>query len=78
MNEKRLILSIAYKECMKKLDKLNKKINSLSEKLAGMDDSNCTVKKRAHMRSNLSINCEERDRWQNRIDIIDRWMKELG
>ena len=78
MNEKRLILGIAYKECMKKLDKLNKNIDSLSDKLAKMDDSNSTVKIRAHKRATLSTNCEERDRWQNRIDIIDRWMKELG
>ena len=78
MNEKRLILGIAYKECVKKLDKLNKNINSLSDRLAKMDDSNSTVKKRAHWRATLSTNCEERDRWQNRIDIIDRWMKELG
>lgn len=77
MNEKRFILSIAYKECTKKLNKLNENIDSLSYKLSKMDDNNSTVKIRAHRRANLSTSCEERDRWQSRIDIIDRWMKEL-
>lgn len=77
MNEKRFILSIALKECMRNVDKLNKNINALSDKLSKSDDSNSTAKRRAHRRMTLSIDCEERDRWQNRIDIINKWMKEI-
>ena len=77
VNERKMILNIAYIECDKKVTKLNKKINSLSDKLSKLDDSNSTVKRRAHIRMTLSIDCEERDRWQNRIDIINKWMKEI-
>ena len=77
VNERKMILNIAYIECDKKVAKLNKKINSLSDKLAKLDDSNSTVKARASQRATLSIECAERDRWLYRIDIINKWMKEI-
>ena len=77
MNEKRFILSMAEDICQRKVAKENKDIDKLSSKLAELNDSNSSVRKRAGIRSMLSTTCEERDRWQNRIDIINKWMKEI-
>ena len=77
MNEQRFILSVALKECEKKAGALNKRKDILSYRLGLMDDSNSSVRQRAGLRSSLSTVCEERDRWQNRIDIINKWMKEI-
>ena len=77
MNEKRLILNLAREACMIKAVKTINTIDSISDKLSKLDDQNSSVKVRAAKRTALSIKCEERDRWLNRIEIIDHWLKEI-
>lgn len=77
MNERRFILHLALKECTKKRDQVQKRVDKLSDQLFHLNDHNSTVRRRANMRVSLSTACEERDRWQNRVNEIEKWMGEL-
>ncbi|PSL41727.1 hypothetical protein B0H94_11840 [Salsuginibacillus halophilus] len=74
--QRRLILSIARKTCVKELEKSQKKVQKASDKLAGMSVEDTTQRARANQRIKLDTECEERDRWQGRIDEIDMWVGE--
>ncbi|PEJ56078.1 hypothetical protein CN692_19140 [Bacillus sp. AFS002410] len=81
MNEtvfKRLfILNMSKQAIEKKFAQVNIKIKNQSDKLFLMDDNNSTVRRRAAARASLSTLCEERDRWQCRLDEIAKWMDEI-
>jgi hypothetical protein len=77
MNEKYFIPKLAEKECVKMRNQAEKNVVGSSSKLYGMNDSNSSVRSRANMRAKLSTLCEDRDRWQNRIDLIDSWIEEI-
>lgn len=74
MNEQKFILNLAKKEIEKSLTRLEKAIETDSGKLFLMNDENSTVRSRANKRAALSIKCEERDRWRNRLDIVNQWL----
>lgn len=75
--EKIVILGDSKEVTEKKLAKIEKKIKKMSDKLMEAYDSNSTIRKRAVMRSNLSSECEQRDRLLKRLELIERWRKEL-
>ncbi|MBY0122178.1 hypothetical protein [Bacillus sp. S/N-304-OC-R1] len=77
MSEKLFILNLAKNQCQNKVELCEKKVSKLSDRLFHMDDSNSTVRRRAMERTNLSIACEERGRWENRIEIINNWIDEI-
>jgi hypothetical protein len=76
--ERALILSLAKNICKEKLEKSNLRVNNQSDKLFEMNDSNSTARSRAVMRASFSTDCEERVRWENRVDEIDKWLGELN
>lgn len=76
-NEKLFLLSLAEKECSKQLEKVQKKVEKNSTKLFSMNDMNSTVRQRAMMRARLATDCEEKDRWLNRLMMIKRWKDEI-
>jgi len=78
MDERLFILSLAKNQCLKELSGFEKRIEKLSDKLSQMNDNNSTIRNRAVQRASLSTTCEARDRWQNRIDLIDKWQKEIN
>jgi hypothetical protein len=77
LNERHFILSLAEKECAKQLEKIQKQIAKTSLLLFQLNDSNSTVKRRAMMRARLASDCEERDRWKERLMLIERWKEEI-
>jgi hypothetical protein len=75
MQERILILNLAREVCRRRLEKADERVSSKSAKLFEMSDSNSTVRRRAVMRASLSTDCEERDRWEKRIEEIDKWLE---
>ena len=71
------ILLSAKNRLEKELTKQQKRVDKWSDKLFNADDSNSTVRRRANMRIRLSQECEERDRIQKKIRIIEDWVEEL-
>jgi len=76
-NEKLFLLSLAEKECSKQLEKAQKQVEKTSAKLFSMNDMNSTVRQRAMMRARLATDCEEKDRWLNRLMMIKHWKDEI-
>lgn len=76
-NERLFLLSLAEKECTKQLEKAQKQVEKTSEKLFTMNDMNSTVRQRAMMRARLASDCEEKDRWLNRLMMIKQWKDEV-
>lgn len=76
-NEKLFLLSLAEKECSKQLEKIQKQITKTSLLLFQLNDNNSTVKRRAMIRARLATDCEERDRWKERLMLIERWKEEI-
>jgi hypothetical protein len=74
MDDKVFILNIARNQCMKNLEKSEERVTKFSEQLSTMDDNNSTMRRRSMQRVNLTCECEGRDRWVKRIDLIDKWM----
>ena len=63
-------------------DRLAKKILALqvektSAKLFTMNDMNSTVRQRAMMRARLASDCEEKDRWMERLQLVEQWKDEI-
>lgn len=80
MNEnqnKLFILNLSKKECEKLRDKNEKQVKKISDRLFEMNDSNSTVRKRSMERVKLDCACEERDRWSDRVDLINEWIEGL-
>ena len=71
-NKRKEALSIikdhAYRSISKELIKINKKVDSQSDKLKNM--MNKTLRSRGVARSNLSLLCEERDRYELALQIL--------
>ena len=76
-NEKLFLLSLAEKACYKQLEKAQKQVEKTSTKLFEMNDMNSTVRQRAMMRAKLATDCEEKDRWLNRLMMIKSWKDEI-
>jgi hypothetical protein len=76
MGDKILILKMARNQCEKLLTKSEERVTKFSKQLSNMDDSNSTMRRRSMQRVKLTCECEERDRWDNRIDLIDIWIDE--
>lgn len=68
---KSLIKAHARKGLEKELDKLERNINKVSDKLLQATDSNSTVKRRSNMRTNLSLLCEEQDRIKLALELLE-------
>lgn len=77
MNEEYFILSLAKNEVEKKLHKAEKKARKTSEKLRQHDPFRDTQRKGTRLRINAECAAEERDRWINRLSIINNWMEVL-
>lgn len=76
-NEKLFLLSLAEKECSKQLEKAQKQVEKTSAKLFSMNDMNSTVRQRAMMRARLATDCEEKDRWMERLQLVKQWKDEI-
>ncbi len=72
----RLVTHFAAKGIQKELDKINKKITKMSDKLFLCNYNNSTAKRRQNMRTNLSLECEQRDRLQYAMKLCGRLYKE--
>jgi hypothetical protein len=77
MNKRIVILNLALAQCEKNLAKSEIRVQMKSDRLKAMNDSNSTVKRRSKMRADLSIECEQRDRWVDLIAEIEKWKGEL-
>ncbi|WP_113675485.1 hypothetical protein [Vallitalea guaymasensis] len=69
--EFKFILGYTKKNLQKELEKAEKKVQKESQKLKDMDMYNTTPKRRSRARMNVSLACEERDRWERRISIVE-------
>lgn len=76
-NEKLFLLSLAEKECTKQFEKAQKQVEKTSTKLFEMNDMNSTVRQRAMMRARLASDCEEKDRWMERLQLVEQWKDEI-
>jgi len=65
-----LIIHYAEAGLNKELNRLNKKIKRLSDSLRTAHDNNATTRRMATMRTNLSIECEQRDRIEKALEAI--------
>ncbi|MCX7951931.1 MAG: hypothetical protein N2594_08310 [Clostridiales bacterium] len=77
MNDKYIILSIAKREIEKKLNQAQKEADKKSEKLRQMDIDKVSHARRRTARFNLERACEKRDRWERRLDEVNKWMEGL-
>lgn len=75
--EKSIILGIAKKQIKKDLEKVNKKIDKLSKEYFKMDPFETSQKRLVNKRLNLDVECEERDRLERRLKIIENWRGEI-
>lgn len=66
---RQLIAYYASKGIQKELDKINKKIKKSSDTLLACDYNNSTMKKRQRLRTQLSLECEQRDRLELAIQL---------
>ena len=62
----------AIKGIKKELEKIEKRVKVKSEKLMYMGDTNASTKRRAIARTNLSLECQERDRYKLALDILGK------
>ncbi|WP_027309312.1 hypothetical protein [Caloramator sp. ALD01] len=77
MDDRYLILSIAKREIEKKLEKAHKEVEKKSEKLRQMCIDKVSYTKRRAAKFRLERACEERDRWEKRLELVNEWMEGL-
>ncbi|TDT63399.1 hypothetical protein [Fonticella tunisiensis] len=77
MDDKYLILSLAKREIEKKLERAQADIKKKSEKLRQLDVFRDSKARRRNARIALTCACEERDRWERRLEIVNKWMEEI-
>lgn len=77
MNERYFILNIARNQINKSLTKAEKKVKETSAKLQQHNPFSDTKKKGIRLRINAECAAEERDRWENRLEIINKWLEEV-
>jgi hypothetical protein len=61
----------------KQLSKQTEKVSKLSESTRKLDIYNSTPKRRSAANMKLSDECNLRDSIQRRIDIVEKWIKEV-
>ena len=75
--EKLTLLHMLKSEVEKRLEKAQRDVEKKSDRLRKMDIYNSTRKKRSTARTALALACEERDRWDRRLQLVDEWIKEM-
>ncbi|GMQ56763.1 hypothetical protein AN1V17_11570 [Vallitalea sediminicola] len=70
--EYKFILAWTKSNIEKEIIKVKKLVEKASEKARNMDINNSTKKQRVNARLRLESVCEERDRWERRLDIVNK------
>lgn len=73
MNDRYLILSLAQTEIEKKLEKAQAEVIKKSLKLQQMHIDKVSHERRRTARFGLERACEERDRWEKKLDAVNKW-----